>query len=231
MVRLPVDHPSLGVADSPGERHGPAPAARSGGGRPGDTARGAWQRRSRRSRTRPSAWPSSRRCSVATSRTRSSTWAAGTRTCSPDSSTSSPSSSPARPTTTCSPRCTGSTTWPRACGATPSLLVLAGVEPPREWGAPVPLVDVVRAAVGEVEAYQRVLLQRIEPAMIAGSTATDLAHLLAELVENGLAFSPPGLPVEVRGWPASWPPATASASRWPPPANGAPSPPSTSLAF
>ena len=85
-----------------------------------------------------------------------------------------------------------------------SLLVLAGVEPPREWGAPVPLVDVVRAAVGEVEAYQRVLLQRIEPAMIAGSTATDLAHLLAELVENGLAFSPPGLPVEVRGWPASW---------------------------
>lgn len=84
-----------------------------------------------------------------------------------------------------------------------SLLVLAGVEPPRKWGAPVPLVDVIRAAVGEVEDYQRVLLQRVEPATVAGSTATDLAHLLAELVENGLVFSPPDRPVEVRGWDRS----------------------------
>lgn len=80
-----------------------------------------------------------------------------------------------------------------------SLLVLAGMEPPRRWSAPVRLTDVVRAALGEVEDYHRVTIREVEPATVAGSVAVDLAHLLAELIENALTFSPPGQPVEVRG--------------------------------
>ena len=80
-----------------------------------------------------------------------------------------------------------------------SLLVLAGIEPPRQWAAPVPLTDVIRAALGEVEDYQRVVVRAVEPATIIGSAAADLAHLLAELIENALVFSPPDRSVDVRG--------------------------------
>jgi hypothetical protein len=80
-----------------------------------------------------------------------------------------------------------------------SLLVLAGIEPPRKWAAPVRLTDVIRAALGEVEDYQRVTVRGVEPATIIGSAAADLAHLLAELVENALVFSPPDQTVDIRG--------------------------------
>jgi HAMP domain-containing protein len=80
-----------------------------------------------------------------------------------------------------------------------SLLVLAGVEPPRQWVAPVRITDVIRAALGEVEEYQRVTVRGVEPATIVGSAAADLAHLLAELIENALVFSPPDQTVDMRG--------------------------------
>ena len=80
-----------------------------------------------------------------------------------------------------------------------SLLVLAGIEPPRQWAAPVRLTDVIRAALGEVEDYQRVTVRGVEPATILGSAAADLAHLLAELIENALVFSPPDQAVDIRG--------------------------------
>jgi signal transduction histidine kinase len=80
-----------------------------------------------------------------------------------------------------------------------SLLVLAGVDPPRRWTAPLRLGDVVRAAVGEVEDFQRVVLHIDPNATIAGAAAADLAHLLAELIENALVFSPPDSTVEVHG--------------------------------
>ncbi|HEX6425961.1 MAG TPA: nitrate- and nitrite sensing domain-containing protein [Acidimicrobiales bacterium] len=80
-----------------------------------------------------------------------------------------------------------------------SLLVLAGFEPPRQWAAPVRLTDVIRAALGEVESYQRVRVRDTEPATVIGSAAADVAHLLAELIENALVFSPPDLDVEIRG--------------------------------
>ncbi|HEY8546420.1 MAG TPA: ATP-binding protein [Acidimicrobiales bacterium] len=80
-----------------------------------------------------------------------------------------------------------------------SLLLLAGVEPPRTWSGPVRVNDVIRAALGEVEEYQRVVDRGIEPAMVLGSAAADLAHLLAELIDNALIYSPPDQPVEVRG--------------------------------
>ena len=98
-----------------------------------------------------------------------------------------------------------------------SLLVLAGIEPPRQWAAPVRLTDVIRAALGEVEDYQRVTVRGVEPATIIGSAAADLAHLLAELIENALVFSPPDQTVDIRGrnrpgGPVTTRPATRSPS-------------------
>jgi signal transduction histidine kinase len=80
-----------------------------------------------------------------------------------------------------------------------SLLVLAGLEPPRVWRVPVLLTDVVRAALGEIENYQRVEILGIEATAVVGSAAADVAHLLAEIIENALAFSPPHERVQVSG--------------------------------
>jgi signal transduction histidine kinase len=80
-----------------------------------------------------------------------------------------------------------------------SLLVLVGEASPRRWSAPLPISDVIRAAVSEVEEYRRVSLRRIDDAHVGGAYVTGLAHMLAELVENGLAFSPPDVDVEIQG--------------------------------
>ena len=80
-----------------------------------------------------------------------------------------------------------------------SLLVLAGIDPPRKWTAPVRITDAIRAALGEVEDYQRVTVRAVEPTTVLGSAAADMAHLLAELIENSLIFSPPDQTVEIRG--------------------------------
>jgi signal transduction histidine kinase len=80
-----------------------------------------------------------------------------------------------------------------------SLLVLIGESSPRRWSEPVPVGDVIRAALSEVEDYQRVTARRLDDAMIAGAAGTELAHLLAELLENALSFSPPDREVEVYG--------------------------------
>ncbi|WP_228044313.1 nitrate- and nitrite sensing domain-containing protein [Streptomyces ferrugineus] len=82
-----------------------------------------------------------------------------------------------------------------------NLLVLAGTEHVQQHAGPVPLVDVVRAAVSEIERYERVRIAALPPhAQVAGFAADDLSHLLAELMENATSFSPPDLPVEVSGW-------------------------------
>ncbi|MFD0520224.1 sensor histidine kinase [Paractinoplanes durhamensis] len=80
-----------------------------------------------------------------------------------------------------------------------SLLVLVGASSPRQWSRRLPLTDVIRAAVSEVEEYRRVNLRRMDEALVQGSIASDLAHMLAELIENGLTFSPPDLDVEIQG--------------------------------
>ena len=81
-----------------------------------------------------------------------------------------------------------------------SLLLLAGAEASRRWAAPVAVKDVVRAALSEVEGYERVVLSRVDPATVVGASAAELAHLLAELLDNALAYgSPAGEPVVVRG--------------------------------
>ncbi|MFD9001174.1 nitrate- and nitrite sensing domain-containing protein [Streptomyces sp. NPDC059582] len=82
-----------------------------------------------------------------------------------------------------------------------NLLVLAGTEHVQQHAGPVPLVDVVRAAVSEIERYERVRIAALPPhAHIAGFAADDLSHLLAELMENASSFSPPDVPVEVSAW-------------------------------
>jgi signal transduction histidine kinase len=80
-----------------------------------------------------------------------------------------------------------------------SLLVLAGSPTPRKRTAPVRVGDVIRATLGEVEDYHRVVLEHVEPAVLHGPVASDLAHLMAELVENALTFSPPDEQVMILG--------------------------------
>lgn len=82
-----------------------------------------------------------------------------------------------------------------------NLLVLAGAEHGHGHVAPVPLVDVLRAAVSEIERYERVVIQSLPPhCQVAGFAADDLSHLIAELLENATSFSPPDAPVELSGW-------------------------------
>ncbi|HEY6421758.1 MAG TPA: nitrate- and nitrite sensing domain-containing protein [Pseudonocardiaceae bacterium] len=72
-----------------------------------------------------------------------------------------------------------------------NLLVLAGTDSSNRAGRPVRLVDVLRAAVSEVEQYQRLVLQQPPVVLVLGRTASDLVHLLAELLDNATQFSPP----------------------------------------
>ncbi|GII80643.1 hypothetical protein Sru01_56250 [Sphaerisporangium rufum] len=80
-----------------------------------------------------------------------------------------------------------------------SLIILSGAEPGRAWRKPIPVVDVVRAAIAEVEDYTRVTVQPMPDTHLDGTVAADLIHLVAELVENAAVFSPPQTKVLVRG--------------------------------
>ena len=82
-----------------------------------------------------------------------------------------------------------------------NLIVLSGVDQRRRWSESVPLRDVVEAAVAEVEEYSRVQVAGIHDLTLSGQAASDVAHLLAELVENATSFSSPSTIVEVSGGP------------------------------
>jgi signal transduction histidine kinase len=82
-----------------------------------------------------------------------------------------------------------------------SLLVLSGEEPARKWGRPVPLTDVIRAAIAETEDLDRVDFAVDESLAVSGRAVADLTHLLAELIENAVHFSPPGVGVMLRSRP------------------------------
>jgi len=79
-----------------------------------------------------------------------------------------------------------------------SLIVLSGAVPGRGWRDPVPMVDILRAAVAEVEDYVRVDVTSESDELVAGSAVSDVIHLIAELVENAAVFSPPNTRIEVR---------------------------------
>ncbi len=80
-----------------------------------------------------------------------------------------------------------------------SLLVLAGAEPTRLWAPAVAVGDVVRAALSEVENYGQVELADLGEIGVQGQVASEVAHLLAELLENATSFSPPTTAVTVVG--------------------------------
>ncbi len=80
-----------------------------------------------------------------------------------------------------------------------NLIVLSGAVPGRGWRNPIPIVDVVRGAVAEVEEYERVTVAPVGSSALAGRSVGDVIHLLAELIENALSFSPPHTMVNVSG--------------------------------
>ncbi len=80
-----------------------------------------------------------------------------------------------------------------------NLIVLSGARPGRTWRRPVSIIDVIRGAIAEVEHYTRVVLLPVDPAALDGRAVGDLIHLLAELIENAAAFSPPYARVSVGG--------------------------------
>ncbi|MFE9851713.1 nitrate- and nitrite sensing domain-containing protein [Streptomyces sp. NPDC005576] len=80
-----------------------------------------------------------------------------------------------------------------------SLIILSGAAPGRAWRRPVPLTQVVRAAVSEIEDYARVEVRRLADVSVTGAAVADLTHLLAELVENAAQFSPPHTRVRITG--------------------------------
>ncbi len=82
-----------------------------------------------------------------------------------------------------------------------NLLVLSGSEHSNHNAVPVPLLDVLRASISEIERYERVRIQSLPPhSQIAGFAADDVSHLVSELLDNATAFSPPDAHVELSGW-------------------------------
>ncbi|MFJ2953174.1 nitrate- and nitrite sensing domain-containing protein [Streptomyces sp. NPDC087270] len=82
-----------------------------------------------------------------------------------------------------------------------NLLVLTGTEHSHGAAArPVPLIDVARAALSEVERYERVRILAMPEADVAGRAADDVSHLIAELLDNAAAFSAPTAEVRLNGW-------------------------------
>jgi signal transduction histidine kinase len=80
-----------------------------------------------------------------------------------------------------------------------NLLVLAGHDEARRWNQPVALVDVLRAALSEIEHYERVTLN-VQPGIaVRGQAVSDVVHLTAELVENATSFSAAEMPVTIAG--------------------------------
>ena len=91
------------------------------------------------------------------------------------------------------------------------LIILSGAIPGRGWRDPVPVVDVLRAAVAEVEDYVRVDVVSESLDLVAGKAVNDIIHLVAELVENATVFSRP-IPGS-RSGPTGWAPAWSPRSR------------------
>jgi signal transduction histidine kinase len=78
------------------------------------------------------------------------------------------------------------------------LIILSGSAPGRGWRQPVPVVEVLRGATGEIEDYVRVDLVTDSRDFIPGTAVADVTHLLAELIENAVLYSPPHTRVQVK---------------------------------
>ncbi|WP_326781566.1 sensor histidine kinase [Streptomyces longwoodensis] len=78
-----------------------------------------------------------------------------------------------------------------------SLMLLAGIRETVLDAGPTALTNVVRAALGQIEGYQRVQLHAGTEVMVEPDIIGDLTLMVAELLENAVSFSPAGSPVEV----------------------------------
>ncbi|MEU5095218.1 ATP-binding protein [Streptomyces sp. NPDC020996] len=79
-----------------------------------------------------------------------------------------------------------------------NLAVLGGAVSRRQWSHPVPMTEVLRSAIAEVEQYSRVKLVPPIEGELLGHAVADVIHLLAELVENATVFSAPHTQVLLR---------------------------------
>jgi len=77
------------------------------------------------------------------------------------------------------------------------LIILSGAAAGRGWRQPVPVVEVLRGAIGEIEDYVRVDMVTDSHDLIPGAAVADVTHLLAELIENATLYSPPNTRVRV----------------------------------
>jgi signal transduction histidine kinase len=80
-----------------------------------------------------------------------------------------------------------------------NLLVVAGHELPTDWNQPIPLMNVIGAAVAEIEDYERVSVNEQSYVAVSGPAVNDVIHLLAELIENATSFSAGDMTVDVTG--------------------------------
>ncbi|MFI6289650.1 nitrate- and nitrite sensing domain-containing protein [Streptomyces sp. NPDC051018] len=78
------------------------------------------------------------------------------------------------------------------------LIILSGATPGRRWHKPVPLAEIVAAAVAEIEDYARVVVPPMPPVGVAAPVVADVIHLVAELAENAATYSPPHTQVTMR---------------------------------
>ncbi|WP_433360683.1 nitrate- and nitrite sensing domain-containing protein [Streptosporangium sp. CA-115845] len=84
-----------------------------------------------------------------------------------------------------------------------NLLVLSGAAPGRAWRDAVPMIDVVRGSLAEIEDYTRVDVMPLGEVALDGRAVSDVIHLIAELIENAASFSPPYTTVQVGGQPVA----------------------------
>jgi signal transduction histidine kinase len=78
------------------------------------------------------------------------------------------------------------------------LIILSGATPGRGWREPVPIMDVLRGAIAEVEDYKRVTVLCESQDAVLGIAVADVIHLLAELIENATTYSPASTEVMIR---------------------------------
>jgi signal transduction histidine kinase len=78
-----------------------------------------------------------------------------------------------------------------------NLVILAGGQIGRRFQNPVPLRRVLLASFAEARNYQRITLRSASDVSLVGHAVAEVIHLMAELLDNALAFSPPGTTVWV----------------------------------
>ncbi len=79
-----------------------------------------------------------------------------------------------------------------------SLMVLADAPTPGGDGVDLNLGDLLQAAIAGVRDYQRVQILVTPDGRISGLAAPDVVHLMTELVDNALSYSPPTAPVLIK---------------------------------